>query len=127
MLLKAGANVSVQDSYGMTPLHEAAFRGLARMCELLLDHGAAWDSIDSYERTPLHWAAIFGKINAIDVMLNHSAGGGQCDREVGRQGVCEGGWEGFLECLGVWVFGSRLCCAITRYGETASRIGCWAG
>jgi len=42
MLLKAGANVSLVDMWGMTPLHEAAFAGLADMCKVLLDHGADW-------------------------------------------------------------------------------------
>jgi len=42
MLLNAGANVSLVDMWGMTPLHEAAFAGLADMCNVLLDHGADW-------------------------------------------------------------------------------------
>ena len=76
MLLRAGANVSVVDVYGMTPLHEAAFAGFADMCRLLLDFGARWDALDTYRRTPLHWAAYFGSMSALVAIMDHDAGGG---------------------------------------------------
>lgn len=76
MLLRAGANVSVVDAYGMTPLHEAAFAGFADMCRLLLDFGAAWDALDTYRRTPLHWAAYFGSMSALVAIMDHETGGG---------------------------------------------------
>ena len=80
-LLKAGANVSEVDAYGMAALHEAAVTGHADMCKLLLDYGANWNALDQYRRTPLHWAAYFGKIATIVAIMDHDAGGGSCSPE----------------------------------------------
>ncbi|MDT8990993.1 ankyrin repeat domain-containing protein [Curvibacter sp. APW13] len=40
LLLKAGADTNLGDSYGRTPLHVAAARGDEALMELLLEHGA---------------------------------------------------------------------------------------
>ena len=40
MLLKAGANPKVKDSFGRTALHHAAEKGALHVCKLLLDGGA---------------------------------------------------------------------------------------
>ena len=43
-----------------SPLHAAAFRGDAKMTQLLLDYGAKVNLKDSKWLTPLHWACSIG-------------------------------------------------------------------
>ena len=49
-LLGRGANATLADKQGQTPLH---FAGTAEIATALLDHGAAVDAVDSDGKTPL--------------------------------------------------------------------------
>jgi uncharacterized protein len=57
-MLDKGALLNVQDSYGKTPLHRAAFGGHDDIVEALLQKGADVDITDNDGRTPLMWAAL---------------------------------------------------------------------
>ncbi len=57
LLIKHGADVSVQDKTHSTPLHLAAFSGSSESVRLLLEHGADVTVLDGSRRTPLHLAS----------------------------------------------------------------------
>lgn len=60
-LLKGGANpegpMAFDSTLTLVPLHFAAENGDAKMCQLLLNHGATVDVCDMWGKTPLHFAA----------------------------------------------------------------------
>jgi len=57
LLIKHGADVSVQDKTYSTPLHLAAFSGSSEYVRLLLEHGADVTVLDGSRKTPLHLAS----------------------------------------------------------------------
>ena len=57
LLIKHGADVSVQDEIHLTPLHLAAFCGSSEAVRLLLEHGADINILDASRKTPLHMAS----------------------------------------------------------------------
>lgn len=57
LLIKHGADVSVQDKNRSTPLHLAAFSGSSENVRLLLEHGADATVLNGSQRTPLHLAS----------------------------------------------------------------------
>jgi ankyrin repeat protein len=60
LLLRAGADVTLQDGEGSTPLHKAAFSGQATSAALLIQAGADVEAQDREDGTPLHNAAFNG-------------------------------------------------------------------
>lgn len=72
--LSAGADVNCLDSHGMTPLMQAAHKGSADVCELLLNHGADVNSnYHDYGYTALMFAAITGNIHTTEILLANGA------------------------------------------------------
>ena len=57
LLIKHGADVSVQDHTHLTPLHLAALSGSSETVRLLLEHGADITVLDGNHKTPLHLAS----------------------------------------------------------------------
>ena len=55
---KNGANISVADYDGRTPLHVAASEGRIEMIEFLLSQGASVHIRDRYDHTPLMSAVL---------------------------------------------------------------------
>jgi ankyrin repeat protein len=45
-LLKEGANPTIRDEHGLTPLHIAAYRGLFKEVRLLINAGADMNAVD---------------------------------------------------------------------------------
>lgn len=59
-LLKENCDVNYQDEEKRSPLHAAAFKGDAKVVELLLQKGARVNTKDSKWLTPLHRACKTG-------------------------------------------------------------------
>ena len=57
LLLRKGANPSIQDSDGWTPMHAAASKGHLSIVRLLYEEGARLDDEAEGGWTALHWAA----------------------------------------------------------------------
>ena len=55
-MLNAGANVNIQNKFGITALHEAAVNGFLAISELLLASGAQASLTDNAGMTPLDYA-----------------------------------------------------------------------
>ena len=53
MLIIKGANVNAKDSFGLTPLHQAASFGQNLILNILLKNGANLEAEDNLGRTPL--------------------------------------------------------------------------
>jgi uncharacterized protein len=74
VLLKAGANPSVANNDGATPMLLAAINGNAAMLERLIQAGANPNApVTSEGNTPLMLASRTGKIDAVKVLLDHGA------------------------------------------------------
>lgn len=66
LLLSAGAEVNVQNSYGNTPLHIACLNAHLGICEDLVSAGADLEAANFRGQTPLHIAA--ASSNGIDCL-----------------------------------------------------------
>jgi len=72
-LLAAGADVSLRNRDGATPLHAAARAGNVPAVELLLQHKADVTATDAKGATPLHYAAEGGSVEAAGLLLRAGA------------------------------------------------------
>jgi hypothetical protein len=73
MLLIKGIEIESKDSYGNTPLINAAFNGEVEICKLLLDHGAKIESKNNDGFTPLLSACLEGHLSVISLLINRGA------------------------------------------------------
>jgi len=103
-LLRAGADVTVVDRDGMTPLHLAAHSGNAAQVAALLRAGAAVDAVcHGNGRQPLHYAAFCtarqpGKAAAVAALLRAGAAVGALDHD-GSQPLHLAAFAGGLEAV----------------------------
>jgi ankyrin repeat protein len=72
-LLRAGANVSLANEYGATPMSLAAEVGNADMLGVLIEAGANADSPDPDGQTALHAVARTGNVKAAQLLLGEGA------------------------------------------------------
>ena len=72
-LLKAGANVSLANNYGVTPMVLASETGNADIIKLLLDAGANADSPNPEGQTALMAVARTGNVKAAELLVKHGA------------------------------------------------------
>lgn len=72
-LLNAGVPADASDEYGYTPLHEAAYRGQAKVVKLLLSRGCSINQVNFKNTTPLHAASISGQYKVVKILLAHGA------------------------------------------------------
>jgi len=77
-LVAAGAPLDLVDTIGSSALHEASFRGHARIAKLLLDgkyegKGANINTQDSDGSTPLIYASYFGHEAVVRLLLERGA------------------------------------------------------
>jgi ankyrin repeat protein len=74
MLLDHGAKVNARNSYGSTPLHDAALSGQRQIVEMLLERGAEIDARDQDSgATPLYNAASWGKLDVVRLLMEKGA------------------------------------------------------
>ncbi len=66
-------SVNAKDTYGWTPLHEAAFPVKAEVVKVLLKAGAEVNAKDNSDSTPLHWAAAQGHTEVVRILLKAGA------------------------------------------------------
>jgi ankyrin len=72
-LLKAGANVSAKDRYGITPIYLASLNGSASLIQRLLDAGADANATDPGGETALMTATRTGAVAAIRLLIDRGA------------------------------------------------------
>ena len=73
LLLEAGADVNVKNTYGYTPLMKAAFYGKLEVVKLLLESGADIEAKDKFGWTSLMVAAFYGKLEVVKLLLEAGA------------------------------------------------------
>jgi ankyrin repeat protein len=83
LLLKRGADTSLQEGFYGPPLIVASKRGHLDIVQFLLEHGEAVNVWDSYTGTPLHLASGLGHLEIALLLLRFGA-------EVNIQGGCYG-------------------------------------
>lgn len=78
-LLDHGADPNSSAGKGTSPLENAALRGYAHICGVLLDRGARVDEINAGSgTTALYAAASFGKIDVVKLLLDRGADPNVC-------------------------------------------------
>lgn len=74
ILIAHGANMNARDSYGYTPLHQAAIHNHAKVAELLISHGADVNATDTvHGTTPLHYSVDRKFFGMTELLLTHGA------------------------------------------------------
>ncbi|XP_068902714.1 ankyrin repeat domain-containing protein 50-like isoform X1 [Tenebrio molitor] len=71
--LRNGADVNSVDSYGNTPLANAAQRGDVGILSRLISEGADVDKVGATGKSPLSRAAYWGHLNAVEYLLSQGA------------------------------------------------------
>src|SRR5499427_6236919 len=72
-LIRAGADVSKPNRYGVTPMSLASANGSAEMIALLLEAGADANVTDQTGETALMTATKIGNVDAVRTLLDHGA------------------------------------------------------
>jgi hypothetical protein len=72
-MLQDQVNVNMQDNYGWTALHYAAWSGHDKVVEILLQHHADVNKQDNDGSTALHRAAWSGHDKVVEILLQHHA------------------------------------------------------
>lgn len=80
VLLETGADISIPDYEGFTPIHFAARDGNAEIATLLIENGADITAVAEKDRwTPLHYASVRDHIDIVQAILQLSSDGpGSC-------------------------------------------------
>jgi len=72
-LIRAGADASKPNRYGVTPMQLACANGNAQMIALLLEAGADANVVDKQGETALMTAARVGSVESVKTLLEHGA------------------------------------------------------
>lgn len=73
-LLSKGADVTVRNDKGMTPLDCAASEGFKNVVEMLIEHGSAIDAVSPEDgMTAVHWATLFGHQHVVAYLIGKGA------------------------------------------------------
>lgn len=72
-LIRQGADLSLLDQGGLTPLHWAALFGLKETAEILCEAKADVNTQTKNGETPLHMAAEKGKLEMVQYLLSQGA------------------------------------------------------
>ncbi|KAM3925299.1 cyclin-dependent kinase 4 inhibitor D [Leptodactylus fuscus] len=71
-LLKQGASPNIQDSYGITPAHDAARMGFLDTLQVLVQYGADINTPDASGSLPVHLALREGHVAVIAYLASRS-------------------------------------------------------
>ena len=72
MLLEKNANVTIQNSFGETPITTACLRGIPKVVELLLDYDSNQvDTQDCDGETPLFKACVELNVDIVDDLIQN--------------------------------------------------------
>ena len=97
--------INVQDEYGNSHLHIAAFYGNTEIAEILLKHNAPLDLPNNNGNSPLHIAAMFGEIEMTEILLKNNAplemknNAGKTPSQVAKEKRCPCGTVLDLQCF----------------------------
>jgi ankyrin repeat protein len=72
-LIRAGADASTPNRYGVTPMQLACANGNAQMIALLLEAGADPNVVDKQGETALMSAARVGSVDSVKTLMDHGA------------------------------------------------------
>lgn len=108
LLVQAGANVSMPDENGATPLHWAAWAGRHSLAKVLMDNGANCLVRDRQGRTPQDWAVMASQTDMLRLFQNRTC---RNIKDSDRDGVPD----------------DRDMCPNTPFGAPVDERGCWIG
>lgn len=73
LLLDHGADITIANKKGRSPLHYAVRNRHPKVLEFLLDQGIDIERSDSFKITPLFWAATFNAYAGCELLLRRGA------------------------------------------------------
>jgi ankyrin repeat protein len=120
LLLRAGANASARDRYGLMPLTLACLNGNADMIRRLLDAGADANTVDPAGETALMTAARTGTVAAMRVLLERGATVDARDPEFGQTALMIAVREQHVSAVRFLIEAGAAVDARTRTGPTPS-------
>jgi ankyrin repeat protein len=118
LLLRAGADVTKGDRYGVTALYLAAVNGNTAMMARLLDAGADPNAIDAAGETPLMTAARTGVPSALRLLLDRGARVDARDAEFQQTALMLAVRENHAESVALLIARGATVDARTRVGVT---------
>eukprot|EP01101_Sappina_pedata_P010012 TRINITY_DN6200_c0_g1_i1.p1 TRINITY_DN6200_c0_g1~~TRINITY_DN6200_c0_g1_i1.p1 ORF type:complete len:571 (-),score=203.94 TRINITY_DN6200_c0_g1_i1:5-1657(-) len=83
-MIEQGADINLRNLSGLTPVHEAAYKGSASTLMFLLKFQAKIDVKDKYGETPLHYALRAGRKDIAKLLLENGAN----PDSKGQRGAC---------------------------------------
>lgn len=87
-LLQAGAQATICNRNGETPLHLVAEYGTATEATVLIQYGADVEARDPRNQTPLHVAAALGNYPVAEALVQHGADVNACGADGGTPLHC---------------------------------------
>jgi ankyrin repeat protein len=118
LLIRAGANPTLRNLYGATPLYLASLNGNAAMIRMLLDAGADVSAVDPTGETILMTAARTGDFDAVELLLDRGADVDARDPEFQQTALMFAVRENHPDVIRLLVERGADVNATTRTGET---------
>ncbi|CAD5123709.1 unnamed protein product [Dimorphilus gyrociliatus] len=125
LLLEHDATVSAScDCESWMPIHFAAYKGLAEVCELLLEAGAGVDSLAADNITPLHLSAFQGQVDILTLFLEKGAAVNKISQKGRWTSLHIVSEKGYHECSKILLDYGALPSLWSRTGDTSLHTAC---